>query len=218
MYLVSPVLFSLFISNPNSAEIFLYKPWRPSVFFQFVSSFTRCPDRAISHFRCLKSPSFSSPFRSFASPFRCFLVSYFSLSLFRNALSQLRIALSLFRSLALSLFRSFFLSHFRCFMFLLFRTFAVSYFRSFVLSLFRTLQFRTFFVSYFRSFVLLLFCTFVVSYISYSQQTQNICITFVQRQPNANIVQMLYKCFVLTGLSFFRSFVFSLFRTFVVLL
>ena len=30
-----------------------------------------------------------------------------------------------------------------------------------------------------------------------TQQTQNICITFVQRRPN--IVQMLYDCFVFTG-------------------
>ena len=35
-----------------------------------------------------------------------------------------------------------------------------------------------------------------------SQQTQNICITFVQRRSNVlpKIVQMLYKCFVFAGL------------------
>ena len=34
-----------------------------------------------------------------------------------------------------------------------------------------------------------------------AQQTQNICITFVQRLRRwSNIVQMLYKCFVFSGL------------------
>ena len=35
-----------------------------------------------------------------------------------------------------------------------------------------------------------------------TQQTQNICITFVQRRSNrrrSNILQMLYKCFVFAG-------------------
>ena len=35
-----------------------------------------------------------------------------------------------------------------------------------------------------------------------AQKTQNICITFVQRQPNVeDVVQMLYKCFVFAGRS-----------------
>ena len=42
-----------------------------------------------------------------------------------------------------------------------------------------------------------------------TKQTQNICITFVQRRPNvfdgSNIVQMLYKCFVFTGKTLARS-------------
>ena len=33
-----------------------------------------------------------------------------------------------------------------------------------------------------------------------AQQTQNICMTFVQRRPNVfDVVQMSYKCFVFTG-------------------
>ena len=36
-----------------------------------------------------------------------------------------------------------------------------------------------------------------------SQQTQNICITFVQRW--SNIVQMLYKCFVFAGMLLLRE-------------
>ena len=127
----------------------------------------------ISHSRCLKSRSFTSPFcsfvllyfRSFASPFvvshRPFVVSHrpfvvsksrtLALSLFRIALSQIHIALSLFRCFAVSLFRSVVVSHFFVSQI---RTFVVSYFCFFVLSLF-----RTFFVSYFRCFALSLFHT-----------------------------------------------------------
>ena len=91
--------------------------------------------KAISHFRCLKSLPYASPFCCFASLFRCFV--------------------SPFRCFVVSQFRSF-ASPFRCFQS---RPFVVSQFRCFVLSLF-----RTFVVSYFRSFALSLFRTFVVSY------------------------------------------------------
>ena len=37
------------------------------------------------------------------------------------------------------------------------------------------------------------------SIIVLTQQTQNMCITIVQRQRWSNIAQMLYKCFVFAG-------------------
>ena len=101
------------------------------------------PDRPISHFRCLKSRSFASPFRSFAlSLFRCFVLSQF-----RIALTKFRIALSLFCSSIVSLFRSHALPFIGCFA-LLFRSLA-SPFRSFAW------PFCCFAVSLFRSLVVL---------------------------------------------------------------
>ena len=90
------------------------------------------PDRAILHFRCLKSRSFASPFRSFAlSLFRTFA------SPFRSFASQFRcFAVSQFRTFVLSQFRTFAVSHFRCFVLALARTSVVSYVRYFVLWLF----------------------------------------------------------------------------------
>ena len=87
-----------------------------------------CPDRAISHLRCLKSRFLHRPL--VVSHFRCFVVLY------------LRSFASHFRSFAcpLSLFRSLVVSYFRCIALSLFRTFVVWYFCCFELSLFRTLM------------------------------------------------------------------------------
>ena len=143
-----------------------------------------CPDRAISHFRCLKSRSFASLFRSFAlmywrsfaTPFRGshhpFVVSQSRTSahsLFRIALSQFCLtfswvcmALFLFRLLVVSQSRNF-ASPFRCF---------ASPFRCFVVSNFRLLQyrialslFRNIALSLSHSFVLLLFRTFTACFV-----------------------------------------------------
>ena len=136
-----------------------------------------CPDRAISHFRCLKSRSSHrsfvvSQFRTFAVSQRPFVVSHhpFAVSLsrtsahsfFRIALSQFRLDLSrvcmallLFRILVVSQSRNFaspfscFASPFRCFVVANFRPFTVSH-RPFVVS-----QYRSFVASQFRTFVVL---------------------------------------------------------------
>ena len=103
------------------------------------------PDRAISHFRCLKSCSFAlpfrsfalslfrtfavSPFQSFASPFRCFAVSLFCC--LQSCTSVLRCFALLFRGFA-SPSRSF-AWPFCCFAVSLFRSLVVLH-RPFVFS------------------------------------------------------------------------------------
>ena len=47
---------------------------------------------------------------------------------------------------------------------------------------------------------------YILKCVRYSQQTQNICIPFIQCRPNVfDVGQMLYKCFAFAGLFCIRS-------------